>query len=388
MRPAYRDDLRYLRKWWDELRAACPPPADMRALWFFFHEVVEPEDGDQAFGVAVYAAGFETFDPDDQEHRWWRDHWNVGKSLQWSPCDSFGPARPPSWRRLGRSPSVQDMPDYDWQDELAYGITLIGGLEPWHDVAVDAVGATWGEDPHVVWAREPIRSDAPLWLVASPAGVGVRQEGPDPEPQATPPVRDEEIKELIARLDDDDADVRYWAIRRVSELATAAEAAAPALIARLDDEDDGCRFEALIALGSIGVPAVRAAVPSLLHRLDDSESAVRQVAVRLLGESGKTTSQVAEALINRLRRDDFEFVRNEAAKSLGRLRATPALEALLEALARDPSDFVRASAADAVGRLGDPTSAALEALRTAAEGDPDEWVRREAARALEELERA
>jgi hypothetical protein len=387
VRPAHGDDLQYLQGWWDELRAAYPPPAEMRALWFFFHEVVEPAEVEQAFGIAAYVIGFERFDPDDEEQRWWRDHWSVGRPVQWSPCDSFGPARPPSWRRLGRSPSVQDMPHYSWEDELEYGLALIGGLEPWRAVAVEVVGATWGDDLQVVWTREPIRSDAPLWRLASPAGVGVRQEGADPpELETTPAVRDEEIEELINRLNDDDADVRYWAIRRVSELGASARDAAPALVARLDDEDGDCRFWALIAVRSVGGPALQAAVPSLLDRLNDSESAIRQTAAELLGDSGVATSRVATALIESLRRDDFEFVRDAAAKSLARLEAPTAVDALLEALAMDPSDLVRATAAEALGRVATPATATLCALSTAAESDPDQHVRREAARAVEQIQ--
>ena len=103
------------------------------------------------------------------------------------------------------------------------------------------------------------------------------------------------------------------------------------------------------------------AVPALLDVLKSSKTdSQRYWAVRILGAS--TDSETTAPLIAALQ-DRSEKVRAEAARSLGRLKARPAIHPLTDVLLRDPLAPVREEAARALGEIGDEQ--ALEALKQA-----------------------
>ena len=122
------------------------------------------------------------------------------------------------------------------------------------------------------------------------------------------------------------------------------------------------------------------AVPALLDVLKSSKTDdQRYWAVRILGAS--TDSETTDPLIAALQ-DRSEKVRAEAARSLGRLRARPAIHPLTEILLRDPLAPVREEAARALGEIGDEQ--ALEALKQALGELPYE-VRAGAMTAMEKM---
>ena len=122
------------------------------------------------------------------------------------------------------------------------------------------------------------------------------------------------------------------------------------------------------------------AVPALLEVLQSSKTdGQRYWAVRILGAS--TDSETTGPLIAALQ-DRSEKVRAEAARSLGRLKARPAIHSLTETLLRDPLAPVREEAARALGEIGDEQ--ALEALKQALGELPYE-VRAGALTAMEKM---
>ncbi len=122
------------------------------------------------------------------------------------------------------------------------------------------------------------------------------------------------------------------------------------------------------------------AVPALLAVLKSSTTDdQRYWAVRILG--GSTESETVSPLIAALQ-DRSDKVRAEAARSLGRLKARPAIHPLTDTLLRDPLAPVREEAARALGEIGDEQ--ALEALKQALGELPYE-VRSGALTAMEKM---
>ena len=89
------------------------------------------------------------------------------------------------------------------------------------------------------------------------------------------------LPELIAALDDTDADVRAWSAQAIGGMAPASVNAAPALIRLIKNPDEGSRNSACIALGAFG-PAAKEALPALQDALSDSSEQVRTFARRAI----------------------------------------------------------------------------------------------------------
>ncbi|CAG4921197.1 HEAT repeat domain-containing protein [Paraburkholderia saeva] len=112
----------------------------------------------------------------------------------------------------------------------------------------------------------------------------------------------------------------------------------------------------------------------------DVDPDVRRSAIGSLGLCPAPTTTIVDALLSALR-DDAWQVREEAATTLGKLRALQSREALVASL-DDPYWQVRLKSARALGRLRDPASGpALAVLLSHAISN----LRKEAALALSEL---
>jgi hypothetical protein len=113
---------------------------------------------------------------------------------------------------------------------------------------------------------------------------------------------------------------------------------------------------------------------------------VREHAARNLGCNYHSTlgcdSAVAREPLERLLRDRDEFVRLEAARSLGDLRDARARRALEELVRREREERVQREAVLALGRLGDRGA---EPLLERLEASPDERIRAAAAEALQRI---
>ncbi len=181
------------------------------------------------------------------------------------------------------------------------------------------------------------------------------------------------VDPLLARLGDKDRDVRRAAAEALGALKD--PRALEPLLARLEAEDWGVREAAALALGQLQDPR---AVDPLLARLGDKDRDVRWGAALALGQL--QDPRALEPLLARLEDEDFG-VRWGAAVALGELKDPRAVEPLLARL--EDEDFgVRWGAAVALGQLKDPR--AVEPL-LARLGDKDQDVRRAAVWALGQL---
>ncbi|HWS89930.1 MAG TPA: HEAT repeat domain-containing protein [Pyrinomonadaceae bacterium] len=165
------------------------------------------------------------------------------------------------------------------------------------------------------------------------------------------------------------------------------------LTERLSSTDIEERREAVVRLGALGRPESSRAAASALG---DAAAIVRATAARAVLSLAPSE---AAALILPLLRDRDEFVRREAAYSLGLTRSTSAVSALAAALETDKEPAVRGAAAVALGQIGDasaaPTLAGALSRRLRAPGffnrlrrrkvEEDEFVRRAAAVSLGRL---
>ncbi len=175
------------------------------------------------------------------------------------------------------------------------------------------------------------------------------------------------VRALMARLRDDDADVRRAAAHALGRLEE--PMAIPALVAALDDADRNVRSAALGALSNFerGVPA--APVRKMLAAEDPD---TRQEAIQMLGEMKDRESLPA---IARLVTDPDADVRQSAIQALSEIRDPSSASAVAAALGDADAD-VRQEAIQAMIELGGTIP---EAQLTRLLGDPSADVRQEAA---------
>ena len=181
------------------------------------------------------------------------------------------------------------------------------------------------------------------------------------------------VNALIARLGDEDADVRRAAAHSLGQLKDSR--AVPGLIGALKDSDPKVRASAAEALAEFEDSRAIAPLAALLN---DASTEVKQSALESLShfENGVPSSPVIRSLS-----DADAEVRHKAAHLAGKLRdrsATPALAKLVG----DPDSDVRQAALEAIGELKDPMAASAVTL---ALGDSDSDVRQQAMNTMEEL---
>ncbi|TDR04911.1 HEAT repeat domain-containing protein [Paraburkholderia silvatlantica] len=170
--------------------------------------------------------------------------------------------------------------------------------------------------------------------------------------------------------------VRRSVLRGLRELRFA-QAFEPALHA-LPDASADVRIEAVAVLGWL--KDARALAPLAALAAGDAHADVRRAAVGALGFALPSDPTIVDALLAALR-DDAWQVREEAATTLGKLRATSASEPLIAAL-DDAYWQVRLRAVRALGQLRDAQAAsAVAALLSHTISN----LRKEAALALGEL---
>jgi HEAT repeat protein/beta-lactamase regulating signal transducer with metallopeptidase domain len=178
---------------------------------------------------------------------------------------------------------------------------------------------------------------------------------------------------LIARLKDEDADVRTAAAESLGKLEDSR--AVPGLIAALSDHEAKVRAAAAQSLAKFTDPR---AIGPLSALLADPETEVRKEALDALTEY---ETGVPLAGIVRLLSDPDADLRHSAAHALGHFGDRSA-GAALAPLVRDPSPDVRQAAIESIADLHDVShaSAILPAL-----GDANADVRQQALSALDDL---
>ena len=136
---------------------------------------------------------------------------------------------------------------------------------------------------------------------------------------------------------------------------------------------------AVAAVEALRERGARAAVPAIAGLASSAHGAVRRAVVDALGTLGRDRTDVAGPALVQLLADSDDYIRAEAADSLGVIGYAPAAVPVAERLRADPNATVRAAAAETLGDLGDANAvpALLHAL-----ADGDGAVRGYAANAL------
>ena len=181
------------------------------------------------------------------------------------------------------------------------------------------------------------------------------------------------VSALIARLDDENADVRRAAAHSLGNLKD--PRAVPGLIGALKDPEAKVRASAADALGEFEDPRSIAALAGLLN---DPSTEVKRSALDAL--SHFETNRPSAAIIRMLDDPDAE-IRQKAAQLAGGSHDRSAIGPLAK-LVGDASADVRQSAIQAIGELGDP-AAAIAIVPALSDANAD--VRQEAMNAIEEL---
>ncbi len=215
------------------------------------------------------------------------------------------------------------------------------------------------EDPEVAVRLEAARTAGEVGLEAAVPVLREWMEAPDADIRAAAAralgaIGDPRpVGSLVRALGDSSASVRRAAVKALARLGADPEigrSVAVPLLARLDDDDAEVRIAAAEALASMNDP--RAVVP-LVGRARDSAPEVRVAVYRALGELADR--RAAAALIQSLR-DDDENARLAAIAALGRMRASSATPALRE-LAASRDARVAQAAVVALGRMVDDPGA-------------------------------
>jgi HEAT repeat protein/beta-lactamase regulating signal transducer with metallopeptidase domain len=181
------------------------------------------------------------------------------------------------------------------------------------------------------------------------------------------------VNALIARLDDENAEVRSAAARSLGRLKDSR--AVPGLIGALKDRDPKVRESAAEALAEF--EDVRAIAP-LTDLLNDPSTDVKRTALDALSHYEEN---LPAAAIARLLADPDADVRQNAAHLAGKAHDRSATGALAK-LVGDPSSDVRQAAVGAIGELGDP-AAAVALVPALSDANPD--VREQALGAFDDL---
>ncbi|OLT61916.1 sister chromatid cohesion protein PDS5 [Moorena bouillonii] len=195
--------------------------------------------------------------------------------------------------------------------------------------------------------------------------------------------KDQVVTTSLARLKDENSDVREMAARALGNLVNSSETVVNALLARFQDENSDVRRQAAYGLGRLGKSS-EPVVNALLARLQDENYVVRGTAADALGSLGNSSETVVNAILVRLMDKHFE-VRRNAVSALGNLgnSSETVVKALIVRLMDENSD-VRSKAALALGELGSSSETLVSAL-LAQLMDEDSDVRWRAAYALGKL---
>jgi HEAT repeat protein len=185
---------------------------------------------------------------------------------------------------------------------------------------------------------------------------------------------------LTKNLTHADVRVRLASLYTLETMEAAAEPAADALVKALRDDDAFVRWGAVRALGKMAPLQAEKAVPALADALKDKDADVRLTAAVALTRYGPAGKPAVAALAEAVKTD--AGARLWAARALEAIGAdaAPAAPALAAAL-ESPEAEVRLAAARALGRIGSATGAVRDALRKALTDAAPE-VREAAAEAL------
>ncbi|NEO45443.1 MAG: NACHT domain-containing protein [Moorea sp. SIO4A3] len=180
--------------------------------------------------------------------------------------------------------------------------------------------------------------------------------------------KDQVITILLARLKDENYDVRSEAAYALGKLGNSSETVINALLAQHQNSYSDVPWTAAYALGQLGNSS-ETLVKSLLARLQHENSQLRCLAARVLGKLDNNSETVVSALLGRLEDTNSE-VRGWAASALGQLEnsSETVVSALLARL-EDTDSEVRGWAAEALSKLGNSSEAVISTLLALVQDD-------------------
>lgn len=162
------------------------------------------------------------------------------------------------------------------------------------------------------------------------------------------------VAALVEVLQAGDAATKTEALYTLGAIGPGAAAAVPTIANQIGDSDPRVVQAAAIALGKIG-PAAKEAVPVLATLNPSKDELLRLLsvwAILKIGPPSEALTRAALPILSGALKSEREFVRIEAATTLGELGrgAAPALPAL-EAAGNDSSAAVRSAAASAATKI-------------------------------------
>ena len=169
-----------------------------------------------------------------------------------------------------------------------------------------------------------------------------------------------EIEELNKELRDRNAFHRRQAALRVLEIGPAAKVTIPALIELYSYTDYHEYYKDFPTWDKCLVAMGENAVPTLMETLDSGEKGLTHHMARVLGKMGEAGEPSIPALIDACQEED-PSTRAEAAAALGNLQAQEAVEVLVE-LTRDREYFVREQAVRSLRKLKAKDQQVIDAL--------------------------
>ena len=178
-----------------------------------------------------------------------------------------------------------------------------------------------------------------VWALVATAGVNSKPQAPSPKTQAPA----SNLRAAINNLGKFEAPVRIAASREVRR-APAAQAV-PALMAAASEHADGyVRFRALVLLAGFNDSRAREVMSTAM---DDPNDRLRTVAYAYF-EHNKEPGMAAR-LLQKLEKEDGEFVRPALTRALAAYGDEPAVQKALASLVMRGQDLYRAALIDALG---------------------------------------
>jgi Uri superfamily endonuclease len=188
--------------------------------------------------------------------------------------------------------------------------------------------------------EEGKEEDQAYWLRAL---IGGDEEAREEAAHALGALGEAGVPSLLGLLDDDDADVRCWAMWALA--CTGSHQAVQPLMAALDDTDDDICTCAAMALGELRAAE---AAPALVAQLAGANGLLVRCAADALEKIGeKAVSELVKALEH-----SRSQVRMWAARALGRIGSTAAVEPLCQVYLYDDSYLAQHYAEEALRDMG------------------------------------
>jgi len=195
--------------------------------------------------------------------------------------------------------------------------------------------------------------------------------------------KDEVIRELLVRLQDEDYDVRYKAAKTLGDLGKNSESVVNAVLLLLKNENSYVRRNAAVALEYLR-NCSETVINALLALLQDEDenSNVRWMAAHALtlAKLSNSRERVVSALLAQVE-DKDPGVRGIVTNTLSILSKAETLVTPLLARLQDEDYYVRQSAAIALGNLGNSSEKVINALLARLK-DENYYVRLRVARTL------